>query len=172
MSAKRLHFNLRPDGGGRRKDGDRSDSDETPQRDHLPELLTFLLPFAQAMLAQNGSFLPFGAGVTPEGKMTATPRLDEQASPHAESVLSALFSDLALQASSGRISAAGICTDVRVSLPGDSHPSDAICLELEDHSGEAIEIFVPYELGGEAPPRFGEAVIHRIEPSIFVARGD
>jgi hypothetical protein len=59
-----------------------------------------------------------------------------------------------------------------VTLPGQELPMDAICLELEDHSGKAIEIFVPYSRSGKALPKFGEAFVTAVEPSIFVPRGD
>lgn len=157
---------------GNSERSDRCNGNNRMPPDGLQELLTFLLPFAQMMLEQHGSFLPFGTGVSRDGSMTLTPSRTEQALPHPSSVLAALFTDLARQASSGTIKAAGICTAVHVTLPGARHPSDAICLALEDRSGEAVEVFVPYTRRSGARPVFGDALITRIEPSIFVVRGD
>jgi hypothetical protein len=138
----------------------------------LHDLLTFLLPFAQAMLADRGSFLPFGAGLTADRMITATPSLTDAPPRSAESILAALFTELVRQAASGEITAAGICTSVVVTLPGAELSVDAICLELEDSSGEAVEIFIPYTYNREALPEFGEAFVAAVESSIYVTRGD
>jgi hypothetical protein len=151
---------------------DRNNSEQPIETDSLQQLLKFLLSFAAEMLADAGSFLPFGAGVTADGELTATPSLAKLPAADPRTVLAAVFTDLRLQASSGSINAAGICTNVQMSLPGAPLPADAICLELEDRAGRAVEVFVPYTIGSGAPLRLGEAVITGGEPSIFVASAD
>lgn len=140
--------------------------------DTLHDLLDFLLPFAQAMLAERGSFLPFGAGLTADRRVTATPSLTDDAQGSAESILAKLFTALQRQASSGDIQAAGICTNVVVTLPGTQGPIDAICLELEDHSGAAVEIVIPYVCNSDASLKLKAALVTAVEPSLFVPRGD
>jgi hypothetical protein len=126
-----------------------------PMPETLHDVLTFLLPFAQAMIAERGSFLLFGAGLTADRTITATPSLAVHREASAESIVASLFTALERQASSAEIRAAGICTSVIVTLPGQELPMDAICLELKDHSGEAIEIVVPYSRSVKALPKFG-----------------
>jgi hypothetical protein len=140
--------------------------------DTLHDLLDFLLPFAQAMLAERESFLPFGAGLTADRTVAATPSLTDHPLGSAETILAKLFTALQRQASSGDIQAAGICTNVIVTLRGAQRPTHAICLELEDRSGEAVEIIVPYVRGSDASPEFKDALVTAVEPSLFVRRGD
>jgi hypothetical protein len=115
-------------------------------RSDLDAMFAFLAEFAQMMLAQQGEFYPFGAGMTHEGDMTSLGADTGTRRPKSNEVIGLLHSALAEQAASGRIKASGICMDVRVVPPGAEIQTDAICVELQHWDGEAIDVFVPYTI--------------------------
>lgn len=128
-----------------------------------------LLEFAQEMLSEVGRFHPFGASVDHGGQMTFAPfRRDGQVPPPEEMVriLTARFRE---QAAAGEIQACGLCMDVLILPPGEEERRDAICLQMEEEDGEAVDIFVAYRKttsGVQYDPPFPR---HR-SPEIFLPR--
>jgi hypothetical protein len=135
--------------------------------DDMNVMLLFLLEFAEQMLRETGTFWPFGSGLTPDRNMTGV-AYDDAERPTAQDVLATLHSALAAQAAAGTINVTGICLDVRVTPPGASAPCDAICVELQHREGQALDVFVPYELPGGGEVQFGQSFTAPGEQTMFL----
>jgi hypothetical protein len=75
------------------------------------------------------------------------------------------------QAAAGAIRAAGVCLDVRVTLPNTSEKSDAICAQLEHAEGQCVDVYLPYKKGWLGRFTFGEVFATAGESRIFQATG-
>ena len=102
------------------------------------------------------------------GEMTSLAAETDETQPSSQEIIQVLFSGLSQQASSGEIVAAGICTDVRVTPPDSTVTTDAICVELEHVSGEAVDVFIPYTIQNETVVD-GEIVATPGEQRLFIA---
>ena len=131
-------------------------------------MLDFLVEFAKLMLREQGEFFPFGAGMTHEGEMTSLGADAGHRRPTSRELIALLHSHLVEQASSGAIKASGICMDVRIQPPGSDTKSDAICVELEHRSGEAIHVFLAYVIRSRGDVSYGEIFATPGEQVIFV----
>jgi hypothetical protein len=133
------------------------------------ELFSAALGFAQRMLSEHGEFHPFGVSMDHGGKVAMVAGDIGSEHPSATALADFLQGAFADQAKAGAIQAAGICLDVKVTLPGTTTKSDAICVRIASIHGEAIEVYVPYRkpiLGrrkfGNAFAAAGEAFVLRV----------
>jgi len=117
----------------------RDTASEQTQRD-LDELLDDSLQAAQSLLAENGEFIPFGLGISPDGELRAY-GVDESVLP-AEPTSHDVADSLVRGFSAGRdeIRAAAVVADVRVKASGE----DAIDVALEHSEGPAMNVLLPY----------------------------
>jgi hypothetical protein len=134
----------------------------------LDELLNVLLPFAKQMLAEYGSFNPFGAVMESDGK----PRMvgaDIKGTdfPKAVELIQILEAEFHRNAEEGTIKASGICIDVRVTPPGELEKTDAIQLRFEHVGGQALSAFLPYKKGKNEEMIYGEMYLERELRTIF-----
>src|SRR5260221_605570 len=110
----------------------------------LDALLGFLLGFARKILPSQGSFSPFAAAVTNEGKIQPMAAYEGEhgtSQGHTDLLIDAIRT----AADAGTIIAGGLCTDVRVKPPHGPSPIDAIQVHLEHENGECVDVFLPYE---------------------------
>ena len=145
-----------------------SNTAETPDKNDLNEMLNFLMEFAKLMVKEHGGFYPFGAGMDEENRMTSLGLESDTDYPASKDVLALVHSALVKQATAGEIKASGICMDVHIVPPGSEEPSDAICVELEHESGEAVHVFLPYSIDASRTVTFGEMFATPGEQTIFV----
>lgn len=137
-------------------------------RADLDKILPSLFKFAQTMLNDVGSFLPFGAAVTAEGEVKQVGGYTGDEHPPAQEIINLLTSAFQQDASAGTIRAAGICFDVLAAPPGKSEKTDAICARLEDIDGEAVEVFLPYRKGLFGRMKYGSVWASPGKAAIFV----
>ena len=134
----------------------------------LEELLNFLIPFAQEMLAKNGEFYPFGAASDAQGEVAAQAADTGEEQPDSNDVIAMLVAGMREEAKRGEIRAAGICYDARVVPPGKTEKTDAIACRLEHASGEAVVTFVPYRKGFMGRYKYDDLFASEGDQAIFV----
>ena len=134
----------------------------------LEELLNFLIPFAQEMLAKNGEFYPFGAAIDAQGEVAAQAADTGEEQPDSNDVIAMLVAGMREEAKRGEIRAAGICYDARVVPPGKTEKTDAIACRLEHSSGEAFVTFVPYRKGFMGRYKYDDLFASEGDQAIFV----
>src|SRR5688500_18754236 len=110
----------------------------------LEELMNALVPFAQQMLAKAGEFYPFGVSMDVGGKIALATADTGEEKPASEQLIAMMTAGFQQGAREGRLKAAGICYDVRVTPPGSDKKTDAICAKIEHADGEALVAYVPY----------------------------
>ena len=111
----------------------------------LDTLMNAAIPFAQQMLRKYGEFYPFGVSMNAEGEIMMDAGYNGVERPASQELIDLLTDAYREKARSGGLRAAGICADVRVIPPGQSHKSDAIRVSLEHHNGEAVDVILPYK---------------------------
>jgi hypothetical protein len=136
----------------------------------LDRLLNSLLPFAQQMLARHGEFYPLGSVMTTTGELVASAVYESAENPPSQQIIDALTHAFRAQAAAGEIRAAGICCDMRITLPGQASKSDAIVVSLEHQSGEAIDCGLPYKKGWFGRVQYGALFATPRTASFFAVR--
>jgi hypothetical protein len=129
-------------------------------------LLEALLPFAEQMLKDHDEFYPMGMAINAQGEVVAHSTQDQREMPPAAEVLSSLVSAFRDEAMRGAIRAAGICSNGRIETGG--KPTDAIIVTLERMGGEACRACVPYKKKIFGSYSFGNLVVGKADPRIFV----
>jgi hypothetical protein len=130
------------------------------------DLFKAALEFAQLMLSKEGGFHPFGVSMDHSGKVAMVAGDIGSEHPSATALAAFLQEALVDQAKSGSIQAAGVCLDVKITPPGLSAKSDAICVRIASVHGEAVEVFVPYRKPLFGSHKYGETFATRGE--VFV----
>ena len=134
----------------------------------LNRLLNVLLPFAELMLSEDGEFYPFGAKMSLDGEVVNFgARVEDEEHPPSQSLIELLTQYFQQQTNEGRLLAAGICYEVRTTLPEENRPSDAVCCSLEHLSGEAVDVYVPYERDLDGKVRYGGIFAALRTPKFF-----
>jgi hypothetical protein len=134
--------------------------------DEIQELLNFLLPYAEQMLNQHGEFYPYAAALDAEGELNAVGAEVDDDTPDVGELLLALHQGLREQAADGAIRASGIAADVTLTDPDSGETTDAVQVELDHADADAVDIFVPYQTGGEGI-KFGELVAAEGREPVF-----
>ena len=122
----------------------------------LTELFNAAVEFAEAMLAKEGEFIPFGVTLTGNEKVALVHGSVGVEDPASTDVIDLLQSSFEQSAAEGSISAAGVCLDIKIVPPGAAEKSDAICVRLAHVSGEAVEVYLPYTCEQSGHHAFGE----------------
>jgi hypothetical protein len=134
--------------------------------DEIQELLNFLLPYAEQMLNQHGEFYPYAAALDSDGELNAVGADVEDDTPDVGELLLALHQGLREQAAEGAIRASGIAADVTLTDPDSGETTDAVQVELDHADADAVDIFVPYQTGGQGI-KFGELVAAEGREPVF-----
>jgi len=111
----------------------------------LHELLTYCMDLAQILLRDAGEFYPFGAVLSPEGKVVAVSGSDGNEHPKAQDIYDLLTEAFVSKAKSGKIFGAALAANVSVPEQYKSPSRDALRVHLETE-GYSRFIFVPYEI--------------------------
>jgi hypothetical protein len=137
----------------------------------LEKLLNALLPFAQQMLQKHGEFYPFGASMQADGTISMIgAQVDGNEFPESAEVIALLEEGFRTGAKDGKIKALGMCTDVRVVVPGGSEKTDAIQANLEHSEAGAVSVFLPYKKGFLGKMSYGQIFASSASPRIFVPK--
>ena len=137
-------------------------------REHLDNLLSACIPFAQQMLAKHGSFLPFGCTMNPGGEISFAASYDDKPGVGAQEIAALLVEGFRAGAVSGEYKAIALCVDVRVDSPDGSGKTDAIRVTLEEYGGEAVNVFMPYRKRMLRGMAYGELFASPADRTIFV----
>jgi hypothetical protein len=121
----------------------------------LDQLLSAAIPFAKEQLGKRGSFLPFGATMSTDGKVACNAAYEGEPTT-VGSLMGLLTEAFRREASAGSIRAAALCLDARTIPPGQTEKTDAICVRVEHENGEAADVFLPYKKGWFGKIRYGE----------------
>ena len=137
----------------------------------LDQLLDSVLTFAQQMLKVHGEFYPFGESLDVTGKRAMDGAHTGSEHPPSQELIDLLVQAYAHRARSGELRAAAVCADVRVVPPGKVGKTDAISVGLEHQSGEAVNVFLPYQKGWFGRIRYGELFASARDPQFFLKSG-
>ena len=132
---------------------------QTPKAD-AEQLLNDMMPFAEKMLSEHGEFLPFGAGMKPDGTIVWIAARDEREQPPSSDIIQILADKFRLAAREGIYDATAIVYDVRISDPK-LVQGDAVLVSLDHRGGFSATILFPYKIH-EGVVRFDDA---RREPN-------
>lgn len=133
----------------------------------LNALKDALLPTAKRMLAEYGEFFPYGAFMKLSGEIVDCSADDEDEHPPSKRLIDVLTEDFRQRTAKGEIRAAGICSDVRVARPGQTEKTDAVHFALEHQNGEALDVFLPYDLDSSDEVVYGELFATLREKQFF-----
>ena len=125
-------------------------------RDEMDTLLDTLLRFAQQMLDKHGEFYPYAAALDSSGELQMVAADAGEERPDSSELIELLYAGLTRQASAGEIRGAGICADVRVSLPDSPEMTDAIKVAIEHANSDPVEVFLPYVIRRFRGAQYGE----------------
>ncbi|MCW1926561.1 hypothetical protein OKA05_28675 [Luteolibacter arcticus] len=112
-------------------------SEMTVDPGKLEELLTYCSDFAGQMLRSHGEFHPFGATLSPDGKVTAVGAWNGEEQPRGRELVEILVSS---------IIAAALAANVDIPAQYEAEYPDGIRVKLECE-GYARNIYLPYRLG-------------------------
>jgi len=132
-------------------------------------LLNALAPFAKQMLSNHGEFYPFGATMTPDGEVMPNAGYEGNEQPETQAVIDLLTQAFRQQAAAGQIRAAGLCVDIRTIAPGETEKTDALCFKLENQTGEALTVCIPYKKGMFGGYKYAEMFVAQRTPEFFVS---
>lgn len=107
------------------------------------ELINVLLPAATEQLEESGHFSPVAAFVSPDGTVSNMAVEFDDGEPEPAEIVEALQDGLREQVAADAARATAICSIVMVSLE-DGEPTDAICVNLEQHDGDPLNVFLPF----------------------------
>jgi hypothetical protein len=144
--------------------------DAADASDELDRLLSFVLPFAEQMLAREGGFHPFGAVLGVTGEIEPVDELPPTEHPDPEVLGAHLVEQIRARVAHGAVRACAICADVKVVPPDSERETDAVRVTME-HRGDpdAVAVFRPYTTG-RRKLKFGELFAMRSPREILVKR--
>lgn len=132
------------------------------------QLLNTLIPFAQEMISKHGEVIPFGSSIGVDGKINLNTPYEEHNRPTSQLVIDIITQAFRKSARDGKIRAAGICYDVQTIPPGKNKKTDAIWITLEQRSGEAVDVIVPYKKRIFGKYSYGNFFTANRRPTLFI----
>lgn len=130
-------------------------------------LLDAVLPMAQRILEKHGQFHPFGAAIDADGDVAGAMADPGDANGTPQAVADLLEEAFRRQAASGALRGCAVCVDVRVTLPEDADPTDAICVRIELADDEPLDVLLPYARTADGTLRCGELLAMAGERRVF-----
>lgn len=132
------------------------------------KLLHAVIPIAQAMLKDLGTFIPFGAFVTREGEVQLAGGEGDPSHLDTEQILEMYLEAYREAAAEGSFTSTALCGDVRIHVPGKLEKTDAIQIMLEHSGGEALTAFMPYEKHEQSEISYAPLFATPAEPRVFI----
>jgi len=144
--------------------------DNATQKKQLESLIDATLPFAQQMLNDHGEYFPFGATMSPDGKVTLVGGDPDGEHPKSTDVIALLKQGYRREGAFGKIMACALVYDVRTTPPGATEKSDAIAIDLNHRDGMSVTMLYPYRVGPNKKVVFGEPFARKGTDDIFPAK--
>ena len=149
----------------------------TASPEQLHELLTYCIGFARTMLEEAGTFYPFGAVLSSDGKVGGVGGSTEEERPKPQEVYNLLNGGFLAGARSGQY--LGTALAANVNIPEQFSPvfPDGLRVHLES-VGYARFIYIPYKLtkkgllSKKRVVELSEPFAVEIRPSVFARQGD
>lgn len=145
--------------------------------EQLHELLTYCINFAQTMLEKAGDFYPFGATLSPAGKVGAVGGYTGEERPNPQEIYKLLSGGFLTGGRSGQYAAVALAANVNIPFQYSPPYPDGLRVHLESE-GYARFIYVPYKLGSKGiflkarAVQFEKPISVQINPSFFVGAGN
>lgn len=123
-------------------------SGEEQGRRRANQLLNAVMSFARLILRKYGELGPFGYSMDQEGQISREtleiPRLPNDP----RRLWKLLAEQMARQARRGAVQAVAMAANVSLAEPSAEGYQDAVVINIEEESGYAIEVTVPYRIYG------------------------
>lgn len=132
-------------------------------REQFDQLFQFLVEFAQDQLSKRAEFHPFAAAISSSGKMELVAVYDE--GQESQVMIDTLVDGFRL--GRNKYLATGICFDSRVVDPSTDEKTDAIAVDLEGPSDQAVTVYVPYA-DSQGIFAYGDTFGVLAEPRIYI----
>jgi len=144
----------------------------SPQQLH--ELLVYCINFSRTMLEKAGDFYPFGATLSPDGKVGATGAYNGQEHPGPREIYQMLASAYSAGARSGEF--LGVALAANVNIPAQFSPvfPDGVRVHLESE-GFSRFMYVPFKvtvsglLKKSRAVEMGEPFAVQVQPQFFLS---
>jgi hypothetical protein len=136
-------------------------------REDFGKLIGAILPPAQAMVKDLGSFAPFGAMVTKTGEAQMAGGAGDASQWTTEEIIAMYQDGFRDAVKLGFYRAVALCVDVRVTVPGKVDKTDALNIMLEHESGEALSVFLPYARDPSGEVEYGQMFATPGENRVF-----
>ena len=121
-------------------------ADQTRAKTDVEKLMNAMLPFAEQMLEKHGEFLPYGAAMTPAGKVVSIGGYDGREHPPSQDIIKLLKDSFRSAAKAKKYKATGIFFDVRTVPPGAVEKTDAVAIALDHKDNYSVVVYYPYKL--------------------------
>jgi hypothetical protein len=152
--------------------------EQTPDQRRATQLLNAAMSYARLILRRYGELAPFAFAMDREGQIAREtieiPRLPRD--PERQYTL--LTEHIVERIRRGAIQAVAIAANVLLAAPSEEGYTDAVVLTIEQQSGRALQVTVPYRIyGGQffhlLPRRIalGQHAVEETEARFFCARG-
>jgi hypothetical protein len=138
-------------------------------RDEMDALLNMTLTFSQQMLEEHGEFYSHGASIDSSGELQLAGAYTGEEHPPDTELIQILYDAFRDQAAEGKIRAAAVASDVRLTLPGADEPGDAIRVGIEHAEADPVFVFLPYAKEQQRGIDYGEVFAVRGESHVFIA---
>jgi hypothetical protein len=144
--------------------------------EQLHELLTYCMDFARIMLKKAGDFYPFGATLSPDGKVSATGGYNGEEHPQPQEIYRLLAGAFRSGAGTGEF--LGVALAANVNIPAQFAPvsPDGIRVHIEA-SDYSRFVYLPYQIKASGlfkktkTIEFGEPFSVEVPPNFFAASG-
>lgn len=145
-----------------------TDVEVSPEvKEDIETLLNELMPHAEAQLAKNREFYPFGGAVDVNGELLRTEAWTGDEQPSASDLVDSLVATFQQQADADEIRAAAILIDCLTVPPGETEKVDAVAARLDHLDGYSAVVFFPYTIGPDGSVSFAEPFAHEGDDEIF-----
>lgn len=144
--------------------------------EQLHELLTYCIGFARTMLEEAGTFYPFGAILSGDGKVGGVGGNTGEQRPRPQDVYKLLTNAFVSGARSGLYSGTALAANVTIPVQYSPVFPQGLRVHLES-AGYARFVYVPYRLGKKEISRkkrlveLSESFSVQVKPNVFVDRG-
>ncbi len=132
----------------------------------IDRLYDFLISFAEKILPEQKSFLPYGAFLLQDGSVHGI-MVDISESGGARDIIAVIRDQLKEKARNNEIYAAGICTDIKLSSESGKEITEAVHIVLEEAAGDASYIDIPYRFELSGKLTLGKPIAERANSVIF-----
>ncbi len=132
------------------------------------KLIGAVVPIAQNIIRDLGTFIPFGAFITKDGELQLAGGEGDATRFDPQQILDMYLDAYREAAAAESFVSTVLCVDVRVQLPGEIEKTDAIRMMLEHCEGEALDAFMPYKKDANSEVVYGRMFAQSAEPKVFI----